>query len=222
MANNRPHSKNLNLTHSHLRRDYASDLFSEKKVARHPMRQFSLWFNEAVEKKLKDSNAFILATVEKNQPAARVLLMKATSDEGLTFFTNYASAKGRQLTANPKAEAVFFWGELNRQVRLSGKVVKLPRKESLDYFRSRPREAQLAACASNQSSPIPSREMLEQKYARLDSRYPNQLPDMPREWGGYLLKVNRVEFWQGRPSRFHDRLLYTRTGGAWKLSRLQP
>ncbi len=222
MANNKTHSKNLNLTHSHLRRDYASDLFSEKKVARHPMRQFSLWFNEAVQKNLKDSNAFILATVEKNKPAARVLLMKASSDEGLTFFTNYASAKGKQLTANPKAEAVFFWGELNRQVRLSGKVVKLSHKESLDYFRSRPREAQLAACASNQSSLIKSREQLEQKYERLDSEYPNQLPPMPEEWGGYLLKVNRVEFWQGRPSRFHDRLLYTRTSSNWKVTRLQP
>lgn len=220
---NHPHSRNLNVTHAHLRRDYKSDHFSEKKVARHPMRQFSLWFHEAVKKKLKDSNAFVLATSQKNQPTARVLLMKASSDDGITFFTNYASSKGKQLAANPKAEAVFFWGALNRQVRLSGKVVKLSHKQSLEYFRSRPREAQLAACASHQSLPIEGREMLEKKYAELDSGCSNQLPDMPREWGGYLLEVNRVEFWQGRPSRLHDRLVYTKsTSKSWQIVRLQP
>ncbi len=217
------HSKDLNLTHAHLRRDYRSDLFSEKKVARHPMKQFALWFAEAVAKKVRDGNAFVLATAQKNQPAARVLLMKASSSDGITFFTNYASDKGKQIAANPQAEAVFFWGELNRQVRLRGRLTKLPRKESEAYFRSRPREAQLAACASHQSAVIESREQLEKKYEQLEKRYPNQLPPMPKNWGGYLLTVKRAEFWQGRPSRFHDRLVYVRSSrGIWQIARLQP
>ena len=217
------HSSNLNVTHAHLRRDYQSDLFSEEKVARHPMRQFSLWFNEVVRKKLQDGNAFVLATSNKNQPSARVLLMKASSDAGITFFTNYASEKGKQIAGNSHAEAVFFWGGLNRQVRLRGKLSKLSRKDSEAYFRSRPLEAQLAACASQQSAPIKDRLQLEEKFLQLQKRYQNQLPPMPKTWGGYLLKVNQVEFWQGRPSRFHDRLLYKKSArGVWKVIRLQP
>ncbi|HRK61197.1 MAG TPA: pyridoxamine 5'-phosphate oxidase [Candidatus Omnitrophota bacterium] len=217
------HSGNLNVTHAHLRRDYQSDFFSEKKVAGHPMRQFGLWFDEAVKKKVPDGNAFVLATSGKNQPSARVLLMKASSNEGITFFTNYTSEKGKQITMNPHAEAVFFWGALNRQVRLRGKLSKLSRKESETYFRSRPLEAQLAACASQQSAPVQSRLLLEDKYLRLQKQYQNELPPMPENWGGYLLKVSQVEFWQGRPSRFHDRLLYKKSArGFWKITRLQP
>ena len=157
--------KNLNLSHAHIRRDYHSDELIEKKFKAHPMKQFSIWFDKAVEKKTPDANAFILATADrKGRPSARVLLMKGYDKKGITFFTNYSSEKGRQLAQNPYGEAVFFWNLLNRQVRLRGSIRRLDRMESLAYFKSRPLEAQIAACVSKQSRIIKGRKELQKKF----------------------------------------------------------
>ncbi len=216
-------SKNLNLTHAHLRRDYASDGLLEKQMKATPMQQFKIWFQNAVEARVSDANAFVLATVDsQTRPAARVLLMKGFNSKGITFFTNYGSAKGTQIKKHPFGEAVFFWAGLNRQVRLQGSLKKLSRNVSSAYFRSRPLLAQIAASASHQSRPITGRMQLEQEFELLKAKYQKKAPQMPAEWGGYQLEVYKAEFWQGRPSRLHDRICYQATAGRWKKVRLQP
>lgn len=215
--------KNLNFTHPYLRRDFFSDHFLEKNVARHPMDQFKIWFEESVKQKIPDANAFTLATADsKNNPTARVLLMKGFNQQGITFFTHYQSAKGKAISQNSKGAAVFFWSQLNRQIRLEGNLIKLSRKESLDYFQSRPLLAQIAACISKQSQMIASRAELERKFEELKNQLKNDDPDLPPDWGGYLLKIKRVEFWQGQKNRLHDRLVYQKISNRWKLFRLQP
>lgn len=218
-------SKNLNLTHAHLRRDYKASGLFESQMKSHPMDQFSVWFAEAVKRKVVDANAFVLATADKKaRPAARVLLMKGFSKKGITFFTNYTSDKGLQLAKNPLGEAVFFWNSLSRQVRLNGLVTRLSRKESLSYFQSRPQLAQIAACASDQSRPVSSREALMQKFEVVQAKFKSQKPILPEDWGGYQLQVQSVEFWQGQPDRLHDRVRYelARSGKTWLKIRIQP
>ncbi len=216
--------KNLNLSHAHIRRDYHSDELVEKKFKAHPMKQFSIWFDEAILKKHPDANAFILATADRlGRPSARVLLMKGYDKKGITFFTNYSSEKGKQLAQNPHGEAVFFWNLLNRQVRLRGAIRRLSRTQSLTYFNSRPLDAQIAACISKQSCAIKGRKELQKKFDLFKKNTKSIGPQMPFGWGGYILEVHRVEFWQGRPNRLHDRLSYLRSSsGAWKKIRLQP
>lgn len=217
-------SKNLNLTHAHLRRDYEAAGLFEKKMKADPMAQFGIWFKMAVKKKMPDANAFILATADrKARPAARVLLMKGFNGKGITFFTNYASDKGRQIAQNPRGEAIFYWNALSRQVRLNGRLARLPRSESLAYFKSRPQLAQLAACASDQSRLITSRKDLLQKFEKIQARFSGDAVELPADWGGYQLFVEQVEFWQGQPNRLHDRIRYERSSrGTWIKVRIQP
>ena len=164
-----------------------------------------------------------LATTGSNgRPSARMVLLKGVTERGFLFFTNYESRKGRDLAANPHAALVFYWREMNRQVRVTGRVSKLPPAESDAYFATRPRASRLAALASRQSSVIRSRAVLETRFAELDTRYPHGGPPRPINWGGYCVHPDEIEFWQQGPNRLHDRLRYRKSRGAWILERLSP
>jgi len=206
-----------------LRRDYRSHVLIEDEASADPLTQFRQWFDDAIRAELLEPNAMTLATVTPSgDPAARTVLLKGLDDTGFVFFTNYDSAKGRHLSGHPRACLLFFWGELERQVRVTGHVERLPEEESLAYFRSRPRGSQLGAWASPQSRVIPSREVLDGRLADLEAQYADAEIPLPPFWGGYRVVPDAVEFWQGRPSRLHDRLLYTRAGGEWTRVRLAP
>lgn len=206
-----------------LRRDYRSHVLVESEAAADPLIQFRQWFDEAIRAELLEPNAMTLATVAPDgSPAARIVLLKGLDDTGFVFFTNYESAKGRQLTHQPRACLLFFWGELERQVRITGQVERLPEEESLAYFRSRPRGSQLGAWASPQSRVIASRDELDTQLAQLEAHYADADIPLPPFWGGYRVIPAAVEFWQGRPSRLHDRLLYSRAEGEWTRVRLAP
>jgi pyridoxamine 5'-phosphate oxidase len=207
-----------------IRRHYGRDRLLEDEAGDDPFDLFHRWFEEALHNDLKDANAFVLATADAaGQACGRVLLLKDYSPRGFVFYTNYASRKGRDLDANPRAGMVFFWAELERQVRIEGVVTRVSRAESEEYFRSRPRESQLGAHASLQSSVIASREELEESFRTIEGAYGDDrdIP-LPDTWGGYLLSPTAIEFWQGRSSRLHDRLLYVPDGAAWSRSRLSP
>jgi len=206
-----------------LRRDYRSHVLIEEEASADPLTQFRQWFDDAIRAELLEPNAMTLATVTPSgDPAARTVLLKGLDDTGFVFFTNYESAKGRHLSGHPRACLLFFWGELERQVRITGHVERLPQAESLAYFRSRPRGSQLGAWASPQSQVIPSREVLDGRLAALEAQYADGEIPLPPFWGGYRVVPEAVEFWQGRTSRLHDRLLYTRAAGAWSRVRLAP
>jgi len=207
-----------------LRREYASRALDEKDAHADPMQQFSTWFDEALASQLLDVNAMTLATASaKGEPSARTVLLKGTDEGGFVFYTNYDSAKGHDLAANPRASLLFFWIELERQVRINGSVTKTTTAESDAYFHSRPIESQITAASSNQSQPVAGRSQLEQRYAELAAKYKDAIVPLPSNWGGYRVKPETIEFWQGRKSRLHDRLLYTRQAdGSWSRSRLAP
>lgn len=207
-----------------LREDYTRSELTEDNVAADPIRQFETWFEQATEARLPEPNAMVLATVNAaGRPAARVVLLKEVEDGAFVFYTNYHSDKGRELQQNPVAALVFNWLELQRQVRIEGRVEKLDPAQSTAYFQSRPKGSQIGAWASPQSRVIPDREVLEQKAEELQSAYAGQdkLP-RPEHWGGFRLIPDRIEFWQGRSSRLHDRLNFRREGTAWKIERLAP
>jgi pyridoxamine 5'-phosphate oxidase len=206
-----------------LRKEYSRANLTEAEVDPDPIRQFSIWFKQALEAGIPEANAMSVATVGADgRPSLRILLIKDVDDDGFTWFTNYASRKGRELALHPYAALLFHWVELERQVHIEGRVEKLPDAQSDAYFQSRPLKSRLGALASDQSQPIASREALEQRYADTEAAYGEQ-PLRPAHWGGYRLVPDRVEFWQGRPSRLHDRILYTRgADGAWRRERLQP
>ena len=207
-----------------LRREYASHALSEDQADPDPIRQFTSWFDEAVSAQLLDVNAMTLATVSSaGDPAARIVLLKGFDQHGFVFFTNYDSAKGRDLAATPRACLLFFWVELERQVRITGSVTKVSTAESDEYFHSRPVESQIGAWASAQSTTVADRAALETRYAELSAQHAGQVVPLPPFWGGYRVKPECIEFWQGRPSRLHDRLLYLRQAdGSWARSRLSP
>jgi len=207
-----------------IRREYASRALDEKDAHADPMQQFTLWFDEALKSQLLDVNAMTLATASgKGEPSARTVLLKDVDEHGFVFYTNYDSTKGRDLAENPRASLLFFWAELERQVRINGSVTRTTRAESDQYFHSRPVESQIGAASSNQSQPVAGRSQLEQRYAELAAKYKDSIVPLPASWGGYRVTPDAIEFWQGRPSRLHDRLLYTRQAdGSWTRSRLAP
>jgi pyridoxamine 5'-phosphate oxidase len=229
-----------------IRREYQRGHLDRADLAADPLAQFDVWFAQASAAQsgsrwLKigvalyklwqailgcspaDVNAMVLSTVDKNgRPSSRNVLLKGVDERGFIFFTNYDSRKGLELAENPNASLTFFWVELERQISVAGTAEKISREESENYFKSRPRGSQLAAWASNQSDVVADRAALEAKWSEMGKKFPNDVP-LPPNWGGYVLKPERMEFWQGRASRLHDRFCYTRQpDNSWKLERLAP
>ena len=207
-----------------IRKEYTRKSLMESDIETDPIRQFDSWWQEAVESKIVEVNAMTLATASADGiPSARTVLMKGFSEKGFIFFTNYDSFKGQQLSENPKACLLFFWKELERQVRITGLVEKLSGEESSVYFQSRPRASQVGAVASPQSQVIESRQWLDEKYKEVFEQFENTTVQRPAHWGGYLVTPVIIEFWQGRPGRLHDRIQYSLLDDAnWKIERLAP
>ncbi len=207
-----------------MRKEYARASLREADVDPDPIRQFGAWFREAEAAAVPEPYAMTLATADgRGRPSARVVLMRGCDDRGFAFFTNYDSRKGRELVANPFAALVFFWHELERQVRVEGRVERTSEAESDAYFHARPPGARIGAWASLQSEVVPSREALEARMRGIERRFPEGDIPRPPHWGGYRVVPDVVEFWQGRPNRLHDRLRYRRgEGGGWLIERLSP
>lgn len=207
-----------------IRRDYSHKSLSENDVDANPIRQFEKWWNEALQSKIDEVNAMTVATASADGlPAARTMLLKGFDEKGFVFFTNYESFKAEQLAENPRACLLFFWKELERQVRITGLVEKISGKESDEYFQSRPEASRIGAWASPQSRVIESRHWLDEKFNELVKKMEGADISRPPHWGGYLVKPVVIEFWQGRPSRLHDRIQYTlEDNGNWKIERLAP
>ena len=205
-----------------LRREYALQSLDESKIDSDPVRQFERWMREALESKLPEPTAMHLATVGADgRPSGRIVLLKGVDAGGFVFYTNYDSRKGRDLHAHPAAALTFFWKELERQVRIEGTVEKVGAAESDAYFASRPVASRIGAWASPQSEPIESRAWLMARIAKMTLAH-GHAPTRPPHWGGYRLAPDRLEFWQGRESRLHDRIAYAREAGAWRIARLAP
>lgn len=213
-------SKNI----ADIRRDYSHKSLSEKDVDVNAIKQFKKWWDEAASSSIDEVNAMTLATASVDGlPSARIVLLKEVNDKGFVFFTNYESYKAQQLAENPKACLVFFWKELERQVRITGLIEKISGKQSDDYFQTRPESSRIGAWASPQSRVIENRDWLDEKFNELVNKMEGTPIARPPHWGGYVVKPVVIEFWQGRPSRLHDRIQYTlEENGEWKIERLAP
>jgi pyridoxamine 5'-phosphate oxidase len=203
---------------------YNSDSIDEKTVDRDPLKLFQRWLDEAIASGTHLPEAMTLATsTPDGKPSARLILLKGADERGFVFYTNYNSMKARELESNPQAALVFYWPQLERQVRVEGKVERTSDDESDAYFKTRPRESQIGALASPQSEVVPSREMLQQRVRELEELYSSREVERPAHWGGYRLSPERIEFWKGRAGRLHDRISYERqTDGTWAIKRLAP
>ncbi len=207
-----------------IRQDYALSSLNESDVLLNPIEQFKKWFNEALHSEVLEVNAFVLSTVSEHlKPSSRIVLLKDIKPEGFSFFTNYDSRKGQEMAANPSVSALFFWPELQRQVRIEGLVEKLPASDSDEYFASRPRGSRIGAIASPQSQDLSNRAELEARVHAVEEQFVDSdtIP-RPSNWGGYLLKPNRLEFWQGRSSRLHDRIVFSAQENGWTIKRIAP
>ncbi len=210
-------------TIQNLRQDYRAAELNESDVAKNPIKQFELWFADAMKAQLYEPNVMTLATADKSgKPNARIVLLKGFDENGFSFYTNYLSQKGKEMKKNPQACLVFFWAELERQVRIEGKVEKLDKEASEKYFHSRPKGSQIGAIASPQSQVIANRVLLEAKVEELNQTYQDKTIPKPAHWGGYIVKPTSIEFWQGRSSRLHDRIKYDLINGKWQTTRLAP
>jgi pyridoxamine 5'-phosphate oxidase len=210
-------------TLANLRNNYTLNELLENNVSTNPIIQFSVWFKDAINAELVEANAMVLSTIKDSKPSARVVLLKGFDEKGFVFFTNYNSHKGLELKGNSAACLTFFWDKLERQVRIEGLIEKVSSEDSDAYFWSRPRESQIGAWVSEQSAVIEGREMLDEKLAFFQQKFENEvIIPRPQHWGGYVLKPQTIEFWQGRPNRLHDRLLYTHENDSWKIERLSP
>jgi pyridoxamine 5'-phosphate oxidase len=208
---------------ANIRKEYKLQTLLETDMAPDPVVQFDKWWGEAINSNIDEVNAMTLATADKNNmPSARIVLLKGYDKNGFVFFTNYQSHKGEQLQQNPNACLVFFWKELERQIRITGTVKKISTAESDAYFLSRPAGSRMGAWASPQSSVIANRQIIEQKLSELEQQFGNNTITRPPHWGGYIVKPVQIEFWQGRPSRLHDRMQYTLQEGSWVIERLAP
>jgi pyridoxamine 5'-phosphate oxidase len=207
-----------------IRKNYSKKKLTETKANPDPFRQFTKWWKQALQSEIVEPNAMTLATASADGiPSARIVLLKGFDEKGFVFFTNYESLKGKQLEENPRACLVFFWKELERQVRITGIVEKIDGKESEEYFHSRPEGSQLGAVISPQSRVIENRDWLDDQYRQMKKELKGKIIPRPANWGGYLIKPVLFEFWQGRPSRLHDRLQYSPgDNGSWKMERLAP
>ncbi|MFL5760107.1 MAG: pyridoxamine 5'-phosphate oxidase [Thermomicrobiales bacterium] len=208
---------------SDLRQDYRLHGLHEEEVDPDPFKQFAIWFEQARKAEGIEPNAMTVATASaEGVPSARIVLLKGFDEQGFVFYTNYESAKGNELAANPRAALLFYWPHVERQVRISGSVTMISREESERYFHSRPLGSQIGAAASHQSEILTDRAALEAEFARLEREYAGSNVPLPDFWGGYRVAPEWIEFWQGRPSRLHDRLRYIREGGDWRVVRLSP
>lgn len=206
----------------HIRQDYTNQSLNEEDCSKNPLEQFQQWMSAAIHAKVNEPTAMNLATIgEDNRPNSRIVLLKEITAEGLVFFSNYHSRKGRSLAQHPFGALTFFWPELERQVRIEGKIEQLNSTDSDEYFRSRPYTSRIGAWASQQSEVIPSKAELMKRATKFAAKYLLNVP-RPPHWGGYLLTPDRFEFWQGRPSRLHDRIQYTLQNNQWIKQRLAP
>ena len=208
---------------ANLRLNYTRRQLLETDVDPNPLKQFQTWFDEALAADIIEPNAMTIATATPDgTPSARMVLLKGVDEKGFVFYTNYESRKGQELAANPQVVLVFWWAQLERQVRIEGRVEKVSDQETLTYFHSRPRASQIGAWVSEQSRVIPNREVLEKRLEDLEQQYQDQTIPRPPHWGGYRVIPAAIEFWQGRPSRLHDRLLYRMENNTWQIERLSP
>ncbi len=209
-------------TIARIRREYSKDKINQKNISADPIKQFGIWFKKAVDTEFIDPNAMVLSTsTPDGRPSSRVVLIKKVNKKGFYFFTNYESKKGKELADNPNASLLFYWDKLDRQVRIEGRAEKISAEESEEYFKSRPYKSRIGAWASRQSEVLPSRFRLIRKAAELMVKYPRNVP-LPEFWGGYCLRPETIEFWQGRENRLHDRIVYSRTETGWDINRLYP